>query len=164
MLYGSAFDKGAVGGETSFNGAMIALPYGLKGLGGLGASRTMSAGEGIMARGTPTGQFYSVAYEMELTNTSYPGVTRYMHFQEANVALDAAFKTNPMLEQLGISVPRSAAGKIIGKSPTNWVWHHNINRGVMQLVPKSQHPNIPGGIFWETMHPGGVGGYSIWGK
>jgi hypothetical protein len=27
-----------------------------------------------------------------------------MHFQEANVALDAAMKTNPMLGQLGISV------------------------------------------------------------
>ena len=34
----------------------------------------------------------------------------------------------------------------------------------MQLVPKAQHPNIPGGIFWETMHPEGIGGYSIWGK
>jgi hypothetical protein len=34
----------------------------------------------------------------------------------------------------------------------------------MQLVPNAQHPNIPGGIFWETMHPGGIGGYSIWGK
>jgi RHS repeat-associated protein len=55
MLYGSAFDKGAVGGETSFNGAMIALPYGLKGLGGLGASRTMSAGEVIVAEGRGAG-------------------------------------------------------------------------------------------------------------
>jgi len=61
-------------------------------------------------------------------------------------------------------VPRSATGSIIGKSPTNLVWHHNVNKGIMQLVPKAQHPNIPGGIFWETMHPEGIGGYSIWGK
>lgn len=45
-----------------------------------------------------------------------------------------------------------------------WVWHHDIEPGVMQLVPKSQHPNIPGGIFWDTLHPGGQGGFSIWGK
>ncbi|WP_394345008.1 hypothetical protein [Chryseobacterium taihuense] len=33
----------------------------------------------------------------------------------------------------------------------------------MQLVPKRQHSNIPGGIFWNTLHPGGKGGMSIWG-
>lgn len=52
----------------------------------------------------------------------------------------------------------------MAKLPTDWVWHHHINEGLMQLVPKSQHPSIPSGIFWETMHPGGIGGYSIWGK
>lgn len=56
------------------------------------------------------------------------------------------------------------AGSIIGKSPTNWVQHHDIENGLMQLVPKSQHPNVPGGIFWETLHPGKKGGFSIWGK
>ena len=113
---------------------------------------------------TPTGKFYSVAYEMTLSTKSYPGVSRYMHFKEANIALNGAMKSNPSLGRLGISVPRSPAGSIIGKSPSGWVWHHNTSKGVMQLVPKSQHPNVPGGIFWETMHPGGVGGYSIWGK
>lgn len=110
------------------------------------------------------GSIYSVAYEMKLANSSYPGVTRYMHFKEANIALDAAMETNPLLSQLGIGVPRTSAGSIGGTSPVNWVWHHSIDEGVMQLVPKIQHPNIPGGIFWETMHPGGAGGYSIWGK
>lgn len=112
----------------------------------------------------PSGAYYSVAFEMELAKTSYPGVTRYMHFKEANIALDKSMQTNPMLKELGITVPRSASGSIIGTSPSNWVWHHNVKGGVMQLVPKSQHPNIPGGIFWETMHPGGKGGFSIWGK
>jgi hypothetical protein len=101
---------------------------------------------------------------MTLKSSSYPGVSRYLHFKEANKALQAAMKSNPLLKKLGISVPKSASGKIIGKSPTGWVWHHDVKRGVMHLVPKSQHPNIPGGIFWGTMHPGGVGGYSIWGK
>lgn len=112
----------------------------------------------------PTGKFYSVAYEMSLKKTSYPGVTRYMHFKEANIALESAMKSNPLLSDLGIIVPKTASGGINGISPVNWVWHHDINAGVMQLVPKSQHPNIPGGIFWETMHPGRKGGYSIWGK
>jgi hypothetical protein len=87
-----------------------------------------------------------------------------LHFKEANIALEAAMKSNPLLKKLGIVVPKSTSGKIIGKSPTDWVWHHNVRRGVMQLVPKGQHPSIPGGIFWETMHPNGIGGYSIWGK
>jgi hypothetical protein len=87
-----------------------------------------------------------------------------MHFKEANIALDGAMQSNQMLGRLGISIPRSAAGSITGQSPSGWVWHHHTGRGVMQLVPKSQHPSVPGGIFWETMHPGGAGGYSIWGK
>jgi len=73
-------------------------------------------------------------------------------------------QANPALAELGISVPKSPTGSILGKSPENWVWHHDTEAGVMQLVPKSQHPNIPGGIFWETMHSGGNGGYSIWGN
>lgn len=101
---------------------------------------------------------------MTLSPKSYPGVSRYMHFKEANIALNGAMKSNPSLGKLGISVPRSPSGGIIGKSPNGWVWHHNTSKGVMQLVPKAQHPSVPGGVFWETMHPNGVGGYSIWGK
>lgn len=87
---------------------------------------------------------------------------------EGNTALDEAMSADAgfaaSMEELGISVPKSSTGSIIGKSPENWVWHHDTEAGIMQLVPKSQHPNIPGGIFWETMHPGGVGGFSIWGQ
>ncbi|MBM3857859.1 MAG: hypothetical protein FJ390_07885 [Verrucomicrobia bacterium] len=111
-----------------------------------------------------TGEFYSVAFETKLSSTSYPGATRYMHFKEANTALDAAVEADPTFGKLGISIPKTSTGSILGKSPENWVWHHDSEPGVMQLVPKNQHPNIPGGIFWETMHPGGDGGYSIWGK
>ncbi|MFZ6686555.1 HNH endonuclease [Undibacterium sp. SXout11W] len=107
------------------------------------------------------GRFYSVAFETRLSAQSYPGVTRYM---EANIAIEDALASNPALTELGISVPKSATGSILGKSPEGWVWHHDTAPGVMQLVPKSQHPNIPGGIFWETLHPDGLGGFSIWGK
>jgi hypothetical protein len=125
------------------------------------------AAETTAAR-TASGDFYSVAFETELSPTSYPGVSRYMHFKEANTALDAAMNADAdfaaTMDQLGISVPRSSSGSILGTSPENWVWHHDTEAGIMQLVPKSQHPNIPGGIFWETMHPGGNGGFSIWGQ
>ncbi len=132
---------------------------------GAGEERSAIALEQVVGKAAEaSGNFYSVAFEITLSPTSYPGVTRYMHFKEANIALDAAMESNPALAELGISVPKSPAGSILGKSPENWVWHHDTEAGVMQLVPKSQHPNIPGGIFWETMHPGGDGGYSLWGK
>ena len=131
------------------------------------ASASLLAAETTAAR-TASGDFYSVAFETELSPTSYPGVSRYMHFKEANTALDAAMNADAdfaaTMDQLGISVPRSSSGSILGTSPENWVWHHDTEAGIMQLVPKSQHPNIPGGIFWETMHPGGNGGFSIWGQ
>jgi RHS repeat-associated protein len=123
----------------------------------------MAAAEGTAAR-TASGDFYSVAFQTKLAPTSYPGVSRYMHFKEANTALDAEMQSNPLLAELGINVPKSPNGTILGKAPTDWVWHHDAEAGVMQLVPKAQHPNIPGGIFWDTMHPGGVGGFSIWGQ
>ena len=116
--------------------------------------------------GTPTGKFYSVAYEMTLSSKSYPGVYRGAHFLEANKALsatmvaDARFASS--MSRLGVSIPRSPAGSILGRSPANWVWHHDVGKGVMQLVPKAQH--TPGSIFWNTLHPGGRGGFSIWGK
>ncbi len=33
------------------------------------------------------GEFYSVAFKAEISSTSYPGLSRYRHFQEANSAL-----------------------------------------------------------------------------
>ena len=51
------------------------------------------------------------------------------------------------------------------------VFHRPLARSMMkyypepeQLVPKAQHPSIPGGPFWEALHSNGVGGFSIWGK
>ena len=127
-------------------------------------ARSSIGSKALTSKAVPNGQFYSVAFEMELSATSYPGRTAYMHFKEANIALDAAMKTNPAFAKMGIEIPRSPTGAIIGKPPANWAWHHNSSRrGVMQLVPKSQHPSIPGGIFWNTMHPDVKGGMSNWG-
>lgn len=113
-----------------------------------------------------SGAQYSVAYETKLTSSSYPGVYRGSHFLEANNALSATIASDARfassISDLGIAIPKSPAGSIVGKSPANWVWHHDVEVGVMQLVPKSQH--TIGSSFWNTLHPGGVGGFSIWGK
>ncbi|MDM1407273.1 MULTISPECIES: HNH endonuclease [unclassified Myroides] len=114
----------------------------------------------------PSGAQYSVAFEMSLTKNLYPGKGYYTHFKAANVALnntmasDAAFAGS--ISKMGISIPRSSTGNILGQSPRNWVWHHDIGSGVLQLVPKTQH--TPGSVYWNTMHPNGLGGMAIWGR
>ena len=89
-----------------------------------------------------------------------------MNFLEANKSLNAAMAGDASfastITDLGIVIPRSPTGAILGKSPVNWVWHHNVEPGVMQLVPSAQHTTA--NAFWETFHPNGVGGFAIWGK
>lgn len=114
----------------------------------------------------PKGNFYSVAFEMQLPSSMYPGTSYWTHFKTANTALSKAIATDPVfansMSKLGISIPKSSTGSILGKSPTNWVWNHGTTPGTMQLVPKVQH--TPGSIFWETIHPNGKGGMSLWGN
>ncbi len=130
---------------------------------------SLVADEGLVSNAAKTGATgaqYSVAFETKLASNLYPGKGYYTHFKAANTSLsnamasDAAFANS--MSKLGISIPRSSTGSILGKSPTNWVWHHDVGAGVMQLVPKAQHTT--GSMFWNTMHPGGVGGMSIWGR
>jgi hypothetical protein len=89
-----------------------------------------------------------------------------MHFKAANEALEGAMKADAQfaasIKNLGIEIPLTEAGSIAGKSPTGWVWHHDAEPGILQLVPKDQHTN--GSIFWNIMHPNGIGGMAIWNK
>jgi hypothetical protein len=148
-------------GEMAFNMAGKGLMLGLNFLGA-----SLMSGVGNISKVTgPDGKYYSVAYQTEITN--YPG-TNWQQFKAANQNLNNAIQSNPdlanMMNNLNIKVSVSNAGTTQGIPPTGWVWHHAQDIGVMQLVPKSQHPNIPGGIFWNTLHPGGKGGMSIWGS
>jgi hypothetical protein len=110
-----------------------------------------------------TVETYSVAYEMRL-NPADLGRSRAVHFNRANAALDSALQSDPafaaqmdrMIPGVGDSVS-SVGGRA---TPGGWIWHHSTERGVLQLVPEVQH--TPDSIFWNTMHPGGPGGYSIW--
>jgi hypothetical protein len=114
----------------------------------------------------PTGNAYTVVFQTTLDSASYPGLSRAAHFQEANEALLTAMESDPQFAQTmqyaGVNLDRAATGLAPRTPPNRWTWHHAQDRGVMQLVPRSQH--TPGSIFWETLHPDGRGGYSIWGQ
>jgi RHS repeat-associated protein len=112
---------------------------------------------------------YSVAFQAVLPGDLYPGFSRAVHFQEANRILLVAMKADPMfakqMEMLIPGVRRQIVGLWGGISrhpPDYWTWHHALDPGVMQLVPRPQH--TPGSIWWDILHPGGEGGYSRWGQ
>jgi len=120
----------------------------------------------------PDGTKYSVAYEMEL-HPDDVFQSRKVHFNRANEALDDAMKSDPdfaagmetMSPGVGTRVERPGGRR--NPDPADFIWHHahpdtvGGRPGVMQLVPTYQH--TPGSDFWLTLHPGGRGGFSIWG-
>jgi RHS repeat-associated protein len=122
------------------------------------------ASKGVIPPANPTA--YSTAFEMRLKPSSYPEVSRARHFQEANESLlramegDAAFASQML--GLGVNLERTATGLAPRTPPAGWTWHHEAEAGVMRLVPSSQH--TPSSSFWDVLHPGGRGGFSIWGK
>ena len=128
-------------------------------------AETTAAVETVSASGAQ----YSVAFQTKIPSSLYPSSTgAWSHFKAANQALldgiesDACFANT--MQDLGItanSIPRLASGAASGGKIPNFVWHHNLKPGIMELVPQIQHTN--GSIFWNTMHPAGKGGMSIWG-
>ena len=123
------------------------------------------AAEGAAARAA-SGDFYNVAFETRLNASSYAGVSRAAHFQEANEALLTAMEGDSefaqMMQGAGVNLDRTATGLAPRTPPAGWTRHHAEDAGVMQLVPRTQH--TPGSIFWNTLHPGGQGGCARWGK
>jgi hypothetical protein len=67
-----------------------------------------------------------------------------------------------MMGDLGIKLERTPTGLAPRQPPKNWTWHHEAEPGLMRLVPADQH--TPGSPYWGALHPGGRGGFSIWGK
>lgn len=135
--------------------------------------RTRLPGDATAAPRQPDGNFYSVAYQMELDPKDW-AQSRSVHFNRANADLDAAMRADPDFAQSmesaspGISDRVAQAGGRRNPSPEDFIWHHahpetvQGQHGVMQLVPSEQH--TPGSDFWSTLHPGNKGGFSIWGK
>ncbi|MDC0682432.1 RHS repeat-associated core domain-containing protein [Sorangium atrum] len=134
-----------------------------------GMGRGLGAAEEAAAAGaaTATPRAYSVVFE---TTIPKAGVGRYpAHFAAANENLLQAM-ADPQLAQmlrqtLGQqfeSTVLSPTGRVLGRSPTGWTWHHVPGRpGVLQLVPIEQHAS---GSSWQNLlHPNGQGGMSEWG-
>jgi hypothetical protein len=109
---------------------------------------------------------YSTVFETTLKKSSYPGTSRARHFQESNENLLRQMDGDPqlasMMQSLGVNLSRTPRGLAPRKPPSGFTWHHERAPGVMRLVPRSQH--TPGSSFWNVLHPGGKGGWSIWGK
>ena len=115
-----------------------------------------------------SGNAYSVAFRTVLPEDAYPGLSRGAHFQAANRQLLQAMNDDPefasMMEAMSPGIGDSLVGPgggISRNSPAGWTWHHSMDEGVMELVPRIQH-QAPGPIQ-DLLHPGGVGGYSQWG-
>jgi RHS repeat-associated protein len=114
---------------------------------------------------SPNGQFYSVAYEVRLADNILQkdyGV----HFRQANKQLISAMESDATfsksMSQLGMSFKTGVNGKPnLSTSPNNFVWHHDVTPGTLQLVPSNQH--FTGSIYWNTLHPNGLGGMALWG-
>ena len=156
-----------------FGGAATFFGGGLTLLGGIATSSgvTIAGGTGI-GIATPLlgpGSAYSVAYEMKLASSMYPGLSRKAHFQAANAALLSDINSDPnFAAAMDALIPGiknllvGSRGAIIRNSPsTLWTWHHAAEEGIMQLVPRIQHEAA--GVFQNFFHRGGAGGYSIWG-
>lgn len=116
-----------------------------------------------------SGNAYSVAYETKLSPDMYPGLSRGAHFQAANSDLLQAMNSDPQFEAAMNDLIPGIRDSLVGPrggisrtSPSSlWTWHHAPEEGVMQLVPRIQH-QAPG-LLQQLFHPGGVGGFSIWG-
>jgi RHS repeat-associated protein len=112
---------------------------------------------------------YSVLHEVQLAPDQEIG-SDTSHFREANRQLDAAIKEDPSFKQMmdqhfpGVSdhVASGPRGGYKSSAPQGFSWHHHpCRKGVLQLVPTSQHQ--AGGPVQAVLHPGGQGGKQIWG-
>lgn len=114
-----------------------------------------------------SGTAYSVAYQTLLGGSSYPGVSRAAHFQEANANLlremneDERFAQDMDCLIPGLRDQLQGPRTVSRRPPKGWTWHHATQEGVMQLVPRIQHQ--ASGPLQQLFHPGGQGGFNIWG-
>ena len=107
------------------------------------------------------------ARQTKIASKLYPGRSRAAHFQAANRNLVAAMDGDAEFEKSMDALIPGIRGALVGprggisrKSPsTDWTWHHAIEEGVMQLIPRVQHEELS-----TLMHlAGGIGGFALWG-
>jgi hypothetical protein len=155
-LVASTWPIGCGGGGGGSGGGRRAAVSATEGQAAAAAGSTAGAAAAA-AEKAPTA--YSVFFE---TTIGKLGIgTRASHFAQANRALSAAMERDAefaaAMREAGIEVPTD-----VSRSPANFSWHHVPDRpGTMQLVPRAEHQGGP----WQSLfHPGGVGGFKVWGS
>jgi len=113
---------------------------------------------GLSLWGSPNlGNKPNIRFQAQLTQPAVPAGTRSAHNQAANQMLQNAMN-NPFTALKnalnGVKLPSNSSA-----SPPGWTWHHAQQPGNMQLVLRSQHQSR----FWSVLHPGGKGGFFLWG-
>ena len=119
--------NGSVGWGTAFQG--ISVLSGDAAL-GVGVGRRLDFSElfGRTAGGgetpqiaAPTGETYSVAFQTELRSTSYPGVLRPAHFQDANENLLQMMESDPQfarqMQEAGLTCKGRRQGSLRAPHP-----------------------------------------------
>lgn len=133
-----------------------------------GVAAEESSAADLVASNAGSGRAYSVAFRMKLPDDAYPGLSRGAHFKLANEQLSQAMVDDPelasMMEELSPGIGDSlttSSGGFSRLSPAGWTWHHTMDEGWMELVPRLQHQ--ASGDIQDLLHPGDVGGYRKWG-
>lgn len=116
-----------------------------------------------------SGNAYSVVYRTTLPSDAFPGKSRPFHYRKANQALLQEMNANPQfaesMEQIIPGIREQLAGPqggISNRPPIGWTWHHNVETGVVELVPTVQHTTL--GNLQNLLHPYGIGGMATWGQ
>jgi A nuclease of the HNH/ENDO VII superfamily with conserved WHH len=127
--------------------------------------RAAAIAKGELSANAPTGKYYSVWFETNLSPATYRA-PRNAHYQEANENLLREMEGDAdharIMQDGGVDLQRTPTGLAPRTPPAGFTWHHAEEPGVMQLVPRQQHER--GSIFQHILHPNGRGGYSKWGK
>jgi hypothetical protein len=145
----STREKVAIGVDLAVNGTFLALAVG-------GPGTTGSA---------PRASAYSSAAEVRLPVSAW-GRSAAVHENAANGMLHDSLLVDleyrAVMEGLIPGVTDSVSSVGGRATPAGWIWHHELESGVMSLVPEAQH--TPGSAFWDVLHPDGYGGYASWAR
>jgi hypothetical protein len=133
-----------------------------------GGTQTLANSRRLARPAMGSGNAYSVAFQVTLPRGTYPGRSREFHYQQANMAIIKVMDGDPAFaKQMDTLIPgirRQIVGpeSFIRSAPAGWTWHHHVDEGVMQLVPRIQH-RAPGQLQ-QWFHPDGRGGMDKWGE
>jgi hypothetical protein len=112
---------------------------------------------------TPDGVNETVAFETILSPELHKR-SHSVHKNRCNGYAEAALLDDPQVAAyLNRLIPnaRKAMERRGGRlTPRDWVWHHHVQTGRMELIPRWQHDDK---AYQKVLHPDRAGGCKIWG-